>query len=140
MASDTDKADYMFQVLLIGIVKLVQVLAVHIQDSGYFLTFKQRNNDLRAGMAAAGYMSGKLIYIGYDQGLRLCPAGAAYPSSFPDTGTGYGALEGAEYQLISLYQVKAHPKPSELFLQGGCNISHIRNQVRLLCDQCFDLG
>jgi len=98
-----------------------------------------RQYDFGSGEAGAGDVAREFFYVGYNERSGLSPAGAAYAAAFFNAGAGYGTLEGAEYQLVSFYEVKSDPKPVELFLQGGDSICEVGHEVGLAIDECLDL-
>ena len=118
----------------------VEVLAVDIED-GYDVVLRvrvygggmpgteNRDNDLAAGLAAAGDVAREFLYIGYHEGLPLLPGGTADTPAISDMGTGHGSLERAEDQFVTDDTVEARPPEMESLVQHGGGVGHAGNPV-----------
>src|SRR5689334_20129683 len=84
-------------------------------------------------------MSRKFFNVGHDDRFSPLPARAAYTATFLNAGAGNGSLERSKYKLIVFYNIKANPKPTELFFQCACNISQVCDQIRFAIYQRFYL-
>lgn len=119
---------------------MIGQFTVHIEHTPYCSIGNQWHYYLRARQAAACNMPGEFFYIGYYQCLRFFPACATYAAAFADAGAGDRALEGAEYEFIFFYEVKACPEPVELRFEGGGDVGEVGDEVGFALDEGLDLG
>ena len=109
---------------------MVEQFTVNIQHRYYFSLLNDWHHNLTFAGTAAGYVSGKLLYVGYNQRHGLLPAAATYATAFADAGAGYRTLKRPENQfLFAINGIKAHPPPAKLLLEGGGYIGQIGDQI-----------
>ena len=71
-----DQFDDGFEVFLIGSVKIIQLVAIHVEYQLRLTVYDQRYDDFRFRQAAAGDMARKLVDLGHELGFAL-PRGCA---------------------------------------------------------------
>ena len=78
--------------LILGI-KIVELVAVYIENQGYSAVFKSRHYNFRFGVGGTGNVAGKLLHIGHQDRFAAGVAGAAHPFVKVNSGTGNWPLE-----------------------------------------------
>ena len=133
--------DNFFEPELVGGVEGGEVLAVDVEDAGdSAFAVVDWNDNLTAGGTGAGYVAGKLFYVGYDLCAVLCPGGAADSTSTGYAGTGHRTLEGTKDELTVDNTVETGPPPVEGLLKHGGYIGHVGYSVGLTLDDSLYLG
>ena len=123
----------------IDVIESCELFAVYVQDAGYVAAFVEYwDNDFAVGQTAASDMSGKLMYVGHYYCAGFVPTGAAYATSFADSGTGHRPLERTQYQLLSNHPVETGPPETETFMDKCGHVGHARNLVILILNEGLD--
>ena len=123
--------------MLIHGIEGAEFCAVDVQFGDYGALSHDRDYDLAPRKGAAGYMPGKQVHVGYDEGAVLLPGSAAYASAVGDAGTRHRPLERAEHEFLADHAVESHPMKTELGVDGGGHIGHVGDFVGLAGDEGF---
>lgn len=113
-----------FEVVTVGVVEGVEVLAVDVEDSDYLVVVFDGDNDFGATGTTAGDMTWELVNIWHDDGLSLLPGGATDAFALAYAGASEWALEGSEYELVVENTIEACPPETKCLVEASCYVCH----------------
>lgn len=113
-----------FEVVAVGVVEGVEVLAVDVEDSDDFAVVLDGDNDFGATGTTAGDMAWELVNIWDYDGLSLLPGGATDTFALAYAGASEWTLEGSEYELVVEDTIEACPPETEGLVEASCYVCH----------------
>lgn len=130
----------LFETEAVGVVEGVELSAVDVEDSPEGSVIlresgcvrvgqKQGDDNLAAGLGAAGDVAGELLDVGHDDATLLLPGGTANTLAEGDIGASHRTLECGKNKLVAGDTIEACPPESEGVVKEGCGIGKERYEV-----------
>ena len=130
----------LFETEAVGVVEGAELVAIDVEDGpdGFFFLCmcwcvsvgdEQGDNNLAAGLGAAGDVAGELLDVGHDDATLLLPGGTANTLAEGDIGASDRTLECGKNKLVAGDTIEACPPESEGVVKEGCGIGEERYEV-----------
>ena len=130
--------DNLLKPFRINLVKGPQLATVDVDHGNNSTFLNNRHHYFAATLAAAGYVSRKLLHVGHNHRATLLPRRAAHAFAVTYVHTGHRPLERTENQFTALYTVESCPPKAKAVVQHCRYIGHYRNGVVLASDKaCY---
>lgn len=140
----------LFETEAVGVVEGVELSAVDVEDSpdGSLIVgaldclsgiCEDWDDNLAAGLGAAGDVAGELLDVGHDDAALLLPGGTANTLAEGDIGASHRTLECGKNKLVAGDTIEACPPESEGVVKEGCGIGEQGSEVDRVSGELGDL-
>lgn len=132
-----DNGGYGLQMMTVGLIKGVQLLAVDVKHGKYrCIAPSQGDHNLGARLAAACDVTGELLYIGHHDGFITLQRGSTHATPASNAIASYRTLKWAQVQhTVGTHDIETGPPEMHRFMYQSGYIGHHRNRVVLALNQ-----